>query len=152
MPTLLSMMPESILTFGGAFFADIGVLEGEPGSTNPIQTIRVLVDTGAQSSIISPTVAANLSLPTEPDFTVDVCGVGGTVEDVPGYYIDYVKISALGGALEFSTAPVVVIDLQSPEGGSLDGVLGMNFFWNRNIVFDPSLTVSSFIHVSDPVP
>jgi hypothetical protein len=97
-------------------------------------------------------VAASLSLPVEPDFTVDVCGIGGTVEDVPGYYVDYVKINALGGALEFSNAPVVVIDLESPEGGSLDGVLGMNFFWNRNIVFDPSLTLSSIIHVSDPVP
>lgn len=150
-PTLLSMTGLSI-PFGGAFFADIGALEGEPGPTNPMQTIRVLVDTGAQSSIISPTVAASLSLPVEPDFTVDVCGIGGTVEGVPGYYIDYVKINAWGGALEFSSAPVVVIDLQSPEGGSLDGVLGMNFFWNRNIVFDPSLTLSSILHVSDPVP
>jgi len=149
-PTLLSLSPLSI-PFGGAFFTTIGVLQGEPGPLNPIQNMRVMVDTGAQSSIMSPAMAANLSLPTTPDFTVDVCGVGGLVTDVPGYYIDYVKISALGGALEFARAPFVVLDLESPEGGSLDGVLGMNFFWNRNLVFEPSLTASGFLHVSDPL-
>lgn len=151
-PTLLSFMA-GLWPFGGAFFEDIGVLEGEPGSTNPMQTIRVLVDTGAQSSIISEDVAADLNLPTQPDFTVDVCGVGGIVEDVPGYYVDYVKINALGGALEFSNAPFVVMNLTSPEDFlTLDGVLGTNFFWNRNIVFDPNLVSGGYVHVSDPVP
>ena len=97
-------------------------------------------------------MAANRSLPLTPDFYVDVCGLGGLVEDVEGFYIDYVKINARGGALEFSNAPFVIIDLPSPEGGVLDGVLGMNFFWNRNVIFDPSLTLSSFLHVSDPIP
>lgn len=152
LPTLLSFMAD-FPPWGGAFFEDIGVLEGEPGPTNPMQTIRVLVDTGAQSSIISEDVASNLNLPAEPDFTVDVCGVGGIVEDVPGYYVDYVKINALGGALEFSNAPFVVMNLTSPEDfGPLDGVLGTNFFWNRNIVFAPSLTSTGFVYVSDPVP
>jgi hypothetical protein len=54
--------------------------------------------------------------------------------------------------MEFSHAPFVVFDLASPEGGTLDGVLGMNFFWNRNVIFEPSLVLSSFFHVSDPVP
>lgn len=151
LPTQLSLSPLSF-PLGGAFFATIQVLEGEPGATNPIQSMRVMVDTGAQSSIMSPAMAANLSLPMEPDFTVSVCGVGGLVEDVPGYYIDYVRISAWGGALEFSRAPFVVLDLASPEGGPLDGVLGMNFFWNRNVIFEPSLTASGFLHVSDPIP
>jgi len=149
-PTLLSLEASSI-PLGGAFFSQIGLLEGEPGPTNIIQYSRMMVDTGAQSSIISTGVAANLSLPFEPDFTVNVCGVGGYLEDVPGYYIDYVKINALGGALEFSNAPFVVLDLESPEGGALDGVLGMNFFWNRNIVFEPSLSLSGFVHLSEPV-
>ena len=149
-PTLLSFTPVSI-AFGGAFFAEIGVLQGEPGPTNPIQYMRVMVDTGAQSSIMSPAMAAKLNLPIDPDFTVDVCGVAGLVQDVPGYYIDYVKINALGGAMEFSHAPFVILDLESPEGGALDGVLGMNFFWNRNIIFDPSITTSGFLHISEPV-
>ncbi|MCK5270752.1 MAG: retroviral-like aspartic protease family protein [Sedimentisphaerales bacterium] len=149
-PTLLSLTPMSF-PFGGAFFSEIGVLQGEPAPTNPIQYMRVLVDTGAQSSIMSPAMAAKLNLPVDPDFTVDVCGVAGLVQDVPGYYIDYVKINALGGAMEFSHAPFVILDLESPEGGPLDGVLGMNFFWNRNVIFDPSLSTSSFLHISEPV-
>jgi hypothetical protein len=150
-PTLLSMSPLSI-PFGGSFFTEINVLEGEPGPINPIQTIRVLVDTGAQSSIISSNVVAQLNMPFEPDFTAEVCGIGGLQKDVPGYYIDYVRINALGGALEFSRAPFVVLDMESPEGGPLDGVLGMNFFWNRNIILEPSFSGGSALHVSDPVP
>lgn len=150
-PTLLSMGPLTI-PFGGNFFAEIGILHGEPSPTNPIQMMRVLVDTGAQSSIMSSNMAAKLNLPLEPDFTVNVCGIGGFTEDIPGYYVDYVKINAWGGALEFYQAPIIVLDMESPEGGPLDGILGMNFFWNRNIIFEPSLTGSGFLHVSEPVP
>ena len=151
LPTMLSLTPASFPT-GGVFFANVFLRQGPASPDNPLTTARLLVDTGAQSSIISPAVAANLSLPIEPDFLVDACGVGGLVENIPGYYVDYVRISASGGALEFSRAPFIVLDLGSPEGGSLDGVLGMNFFWNRNVIFQPSLTLSSFFHVSDPVP
>lgn len=151
-PTLLTFFPGTFFNIGDVFFTTILAIEGEPGPTNPAQELNVLVDTGAQSSIISPAMAASLSLPFEPDFTVDVCGIGGVTSDVPGYYIDYIKINAFGGAMEFSKAPFVVIDLQSPSGGSLDGVLGMNFFWNRNVVFEPSLVGSSFFSVSDPIP
>ncbi len=150
-PTLLSLFAGTI-PGGGAFFTTIYVIEGEPGPTNPAQAMRVMVDTGAQSSIMSSAMAANLSLPFEPDFTVDVCGVGGIVEGVPGFHLDYVKINARGGALEFSRAPFVVLDLPSPEGGVLDGILGMNFFWNRNVIFEPLPLGIGFFHVSDPVP
>jgi len=146
-PTLLAALPGSIPT-GGLFYTNIGVVEGEPSPTNPLQTAHVVLDTGAQSSILSPAIAANLSLPTTADFYVDVCGVGGTQVDVPGYYIDYVKINAYGGALEFSNAPFVILDLGSPD---IHGILGMNFFWNRNIIFEPDLASFSFLHVSDPI-
>jgi hypothetical protein len=149
-PTALSMFALGIPT-GGAFFGEIGLLHGEPGPLNPIQNIRVMLDTGAQSSIISPNVAAKLNLPIEPDFVAPACGIGGPLE-IPGYYIDYVRINAWGGALEYSRAPFVVIDIQSPEGGPLDGVLGMNFFWNRNIILEPSTSGGGFVHVSNPVP
>jgi hypothetical protein len=150
-PTLTSIFAGAIPT-GGAFFTTIYVLEGEPDPTNPAQPARVLVDTGAQSSILSSGMAANLSLPYDGDFSVSVCGVGGLVEGVPGHYVDYVKINAQGGALEFSRAPFVVLDLPSPEGGTLDGVLGMNFFWNRNVIFEPAVGSSAFLHVSEPIP
>ncbi|MHC5185005.1 MAG: aspartyl protease family protein, partial [Planctomycetota bacterium] len=152
-PTLLSAFGGSLPT-GGKFVATLFVLEGEPGPLNVVQPMRVMVDTGAQSSIISPAMAANLSLPLEGDFEVDVCGVGGLEPDVPGYYVDYVKINALGGALEFSNAGFVMLDLglQDAAGNPIDGVLGMNFFWNRNLVFQPNLFGSGFLQVSDPIP
>jgi hypothetical protein len=147
-PTLLSFAP-GLIPFGGSFHATLYVRQGEGGNS---MAMRVLVDTGAQSSIMSPGMAADLSLPLEPHFTVDVCGVGGLVEDLPGYYVDYVEMNALGGALEFSRAPFVVLDLQSFAGGALDGILGMNFFWNRNVIFEPALGGSGFLHVSDAIP
>jgi len=148
--TALTMFALSIPT-GGGFFTEIGVLEGEPGPLNPIENLRVMLDTGAQASILHPNIAAKLNLPVEPDFVTESCGIGGRVE-VPGYYIDYVRINAWGGALEYSHVPFVVLEFQSPEGGPLDGVLGMNFFWNRNVVLEPSITGGGFLHVSDPVP
>ena len=148
-PTLLSMSAMSLPT-GGSFFTNVGVLHGPPGPLNSLQTARMLVDTGAQSSIISSNMAASLNLPLEPDFTALICGVGGASE-VPGYYVDYVRINAQGGTLEFSHVPFVVLDMESSEGGSLDGILGMNFFWNRNLVLEPTTTGSAFLHVSDPV-
>lgn len=149
-PTLMTLLPGSI-PFGGSFFGSIQVAEGEVGPLNPLQTLRVLVDTGAQSTVISPGVAANLNLPFTPDFTVDVCGVGGSASGVPGYYLDFLRINALGGALQFSRVPVIVVDLPSPEGGSLDGILGMNLFWNRDVVWDPDLQLSGSFFVSAPL-
>jgi len=149
--TSLSLIPGSFVT-GGAFFVEVQVVQGEPGPLNPAQTLRMMVDTGAQSSIISGAAAANLSLPFEPDFEVEACGVGGLEVGVPGYYIDFVQVNAFNGPLRWSRAPFIMLDLPSPEGGTLDGILGMNFFWDRNVTFEPSLTVSSFFHVSDPIP
>jgi len=149
-PSVFALIPGSLPTSGG-YFRAVGLLEGEPGPINPIQNFRMLVDTGAQASIISPAVVADLSLPLEPDFTVEVCGVGGLVPDVPGYYIDFVQISASGGPLRYSSAPFIVLDLPSPEGGGLDGILGMNFFWDRNVIFEPVLNLSGFFHFSEPV-
>ncbi|MDH7600004.1 MAG: aspartyl protease family protein [Sedimentisphaerales bacterium] len=148
-PTLLSMFGLSLPT-GGAFYTDIGLLEGPPSPINPIQTARVMFDTGAQICIISPDVAARLSLPLEPDFTATICGIGGSVEAY-GYFVDYVRINALGGPMEFANAPFLVLDIQGPDGGPLDGILGTNLLWNRNILIEPSTTGSGFIHVSGPV-
>lgn len=151
-PTVVDITGGSLLSGGGLFFGNVGVVEGEPGPLNPIQNLRLMVDTGAQGSIISEGVAANLSLDlNNPDFTIDVGGIGGIIEDVPGFYIDFMRINASGGALDFVQAPFLVRDLPSPEGGTLDGILGMNFFWDRNVVFKPSLTGTGFFEVSAPV-
>lgn len=150
-PTLLTAIPGSIPT-GGAAFATLNVGHGELGPTNPVQQLDMLVDTGAQASILSRAAAANLNLDLRnPDFVQDVLGIGGVMEDVPGFFVDYVKMNASGGALEFSRTPFLVIDLQSPAGGALDGVLGMNLFWNRNVSFAPGEFGSGFLEVSEPL-
>jgi len=151
-PTVIDITGGSLLSGGGLFFANVGVLEGEPSPINPIQNLRMAVDTGAQGSVISRKVAANLSLDlNHPDFMLDVGGIGGVAKDVPGFFLDFVRINASGGALDFNQVPVLVQDLGSPEGGTLDGVLGMNFFWDRNLVLKPSLTGTGFLEVSEPV-
>jgi len=149
-PTLLSLSNMSIPT-GANFYTELNVAHGDVGPLNPVQTMRVIVDTGAQGSTISSHMAARLNLPLEPDFTAEVCGIGGLTQ-ASGYYIDYVRINAMGGAMEFARVPFIVIDMESPEGGSLDGILGMNFFWNRNLVLEPTVGGAGFLHVSDPVP
>jgi len=150
-PTLLSPGAGSFIG-GGNFFSKMRIGQGELSPTNPVEEIRVLVDTGAQASILSRAVAADLNIDlNSPDFTLDVLGIGGLNKDVPGFYIDFVRLNASGGALEFSKVPFLVLDVQSPEGGLLDGVMGTNFFWNRNVVFEPSLTDSAFLHISEPL-
>jgi len=147
-PTMLSPDPTFFFPLGGAYFETIRVAHGNSGE----RIMRVLVDSGSQSSIITPGLVSDLSLPFEPDFFAEVCGIGGQVSDVPGYYIDYVKIDAQGGALEFSRAPFVVLDVGSPDLQPIGGVLGMNFFWNRNIRMRLSLTGDSFLDLSAPIP
>lgn len=68
LPTLLALFPGTFPT-GGNFFAEIELLEGEPGPFNTAISVRLLLDTGAQSSIISRGVAARLNQPFDPDFT-----------------------------------------------------------------------------------
>lgn len=153
-PTALGI--GGFLPTGGSFFASLLLIEGTPGPFNPGVTLNVLVDTGAQTSIISSTKAAQLSLPFTPDFLIDACGVAGIIEDIPGYYIDFARLPALGGALDFSQAPFVVADLPSAAGGVLDGILGMNFFWNRNVIMEPLRTLGFItngnLRLSDPIP
>lgn len=154
-PTLLSISELSIPT-GGGFFSTMTVGHGEIGPFNPVRDLNVLVDTGAQTSVISQEVAANMNLDLRnPDFEVNVEGIGGTIEGVPGFYVDFVRLNASGGAMEFESVPFVVIDLPNPDGGGglLDGILGMNLFWNRNVIFEPNpdLTNTHFFHVSDPL-
>jgi len=150
-PTALALFPGTIPT-GGLFFAEVQLSEFDATGTPSTDMAMMLIDTGAQGSVISPGVAASLSLPFAPDFIVDVCGVGGLATGIEGFYIDHVKIDARGGALQYSQAPVIVLDLALGDGSSLDGILGMNFFWNRNVIFEPNLGGSGFFHVSAPIP
>jgi len=99
------------------------------------QQKKFMFDTGAQITIVSESQAAELELLAyDPngnlisDFEVEIIDVTGQSTIAPGYYIDLLEISATPQWLGFTNVPVVVLDVDSPEGGILEGIIGMNLF------------------------
>ncbi|UCC99287.1 MAG: aspartyl protease family protein [Phycisphaerales bacterium] len=96
---------------------------------------RFMLDTGAQITVISSGIASRLGLdPANADFEVDIEDATGTITIQPGFYIDSLEIPALGEWLSYTNVPVVLLDVASPEGGTLDGIIGMNLFVGFNLV------------------
>ncbi len=121
------------------------------GAYSAIDKTRFMLDTGAQVSVVGKRIAARLRLDlNHPDFLVEIQGVNGEISIEKGYYLDSVEIPALGEWLSFTNVPVVLLDVASPEGGTLDGIIGTNLFIDYQIVLrggglvgmaDPSLEV-----------
>ncbi|KPK39162.1 MAG: hypothetical protein AMJ65_11935 [Phycisphaerae bacterium SG8_4] len=105
------------------------------GTHGAVDKQRFMVDTGAQITVIGSGVGSRLGLdPADPDFEVDIQDVTGEITIHPGFYIDSLQIPALGDWLEFTNVPVVLLDVDSPEGGTLDGIVGMNLMVDFNLV------------------
>lgn len=105
------------------------------GAYSAIDKTRFMLDTGAQISVIGSRIAARLGInPAAWEFQVDIEGVTGEVIQAPGFYIDSLRIPAMGEWLEFTNVPMVLLDIYSPEGGTLDGIIGMNLFVEYNMV------------------
>jgi hypothetical protein len=114
-----------------------------PGSpTNTLANQSFLFDTGAQISIISAAVAAQLGLtdiegnPIETPFDfIDVQGAGDPIAGLPGYILDSLTVPRTdGGLVEFTNVPVYVLDV----GFGIDGILGMNLFNGADsFLYDP---------------
>jgi len=105
------------------------------GTNSAIDRDRFMLDTGAQITVVGTNVGARLGLnPHDPDFEVEIQDVTGYVSIEPGFYIDSLEIAALGEWLRFTNVPVVMLDVGSPEGGFLDGIIGMNLFTEFNLV------------------
>jgi len=119
------------------------------GTKSAIDKDRFMIDTGAQVTVIGQRIGARLGVnPDNPDFEVEIEGVDGSSTMAPGFNIDKLEIPALGEWLSFTNVPVVLLEVGSPEGGTLDGIIGMNLLNNYNFVFrggglngwpDPSL-------------
>lgn len=114
------------------FVHSVDLVEGE---NSAIDKDRFMLDTGAQVTVIGSRIAARLKLnPKEPEFEVEIEDVTGEVVIVPGFYIDSIQIPAIGEWLSYTNVPVILLDVSSPEGGTLDGVIGMNLFVDFNLV------------------
>jgi predicted aspartyl protease len=105
------------------------------GTRSAIDKSRFMLDTGAQVSVVGTNIGSRLGLnPANPDFEVEIQDISGEITIEPGFYIDSLEIAALGEWLRFTNVPVVMLDVSSPEGGYLDGIIGMNLFTEFNLV------------------
>jgi hypothetical protein len=114
-----------------------------PGSpTIHVGEQHFLFDTGAQLSIISTALAAQLGLTdalgvplVTPVDTIDVQGAGSAILGLPGYILDSLTLTRTdGGLVTFTGVPVYVLDV----GFGIDGILGMNLFNAADeLMFDP---------------
>ncbi len=133
-PLLSTIIVNALWTGQGLFF--VSSVDLAHGSKTALDKDGFMFDTGAQITVISEAMAARLQLnPALPDFTAEIVGVTGDVIIAPGFYIDSLEIVATPEWLTFSNVPVVMLDVASPEGGYLDGVIGMNLFVDLNFVF-----------------
>jgi len=95
-----------------------------------------IFDTGSTYTLISKAIGARLGLnPNTPEFELEVLIATGEIITAPGYYIDSLELIATPEWLTFTNVPVVMLDAPSPEGGVLDGIIGMNLFVDFNLVF-----------------
>jgi predicted aspartyl protease len=127
------------------------------GNKSAIDKDRFMLDTGAQVTVVGSRVAARLHLnPADPNFEVEIQGVTGDTITAPGFYIDSIEIPALGEWLSFTNIPVILLDVASPEGGTVDGIIGMNLFADLNFVLrggglhgqdDPSIEFEPIPHI-----
>jgi hypothetical protein len=105
------------------------------GSNSALDKNRFMFDTGAQVSVIGHRIGARLDLdPANPDGLVLITGVTGETTSEPLFIIDSLEIPGLGEWLRFTNVPMVLLDIASPEGGTLDGIIGMNLFVDFNFV------------------
>lgn len=131
------LQPGSPSVIGGflqsLFF--ISSVDLHDGPRSAIDKQRFMLDTGAQITVIGSRVASRLGLdPANPDFEIDIEDATGAKTIQSGFYLDSLEIPALGGWLTFTDVPVVLLDVSSPEGGTLDGIIGMNLFVDFNFV------------------
>ncbi|MFH1719246.1 MAG: aspartyl protease family protein [Planctomycetota bacterium] len=96
---------------------------------------RLMLDTGAQITVISSAIGSRLGLnPAKADFEVEIEDATGEITIKPGFYLDSLEIPGLGDWLQFTNVPVILLDVASPEGGTLEGIIGTNLFTEFNLV------------------
>jgi predicted aspartyl protease len=116
------------------FFPEVDLADG---NNTAIAQDKFMYDTGAQVTVLGTTVASRLKLYSqEPDFEVEIMDVTGEITIVDGFFLDSIQIPAIGEWLSFTNVPVVILNVPSPEGDFLNGIIGMNLFSEYNFVFN----------------
>ncbi len=133
-PLQPTIIVDAFWTAQGLFFvSSVDVIHG---TRSALDKDAFMFDTGAQVSVIGEAIAARLGLnPDKADFEAEIVDVTGDVTIQPGFYIDSLEITAMPNWLSFTNVPVVMLDVDSPEGGYLDGIIGMNLFVDLNFAF-----------------
>lgn len=145
-------VPQSLFFVSSVDLADAG--------HTAIDRKKFMFDTGAQVTVVGSAVASRLALnPNNPDFQVEITDVTGATTMKPGFYLDSLEIPALGQWFSATNVPVVMLDVASPEGGYLDGIIGMNLFNGFNMVFrggslydPPFLDIKLITNIADIAP
>ena len=171
----LTLEPSQLGSTSGTFLPDLaGIADGgdiadNPGTpsiggsfwltanfeNNGVQRnqLRAILDTGAQATIVSEQIAAELGFDVindKPDFFVHIQGVTGVSEEVPGFYADQFHLPGTDGGLLLNDVPLIVFNLTDPRDGinQLDALIGMNVFAGRDVIINPELG-SPYLGVSD---
>ena len=158
-PGFLLLGPSLLSGDSSLFFTANTVTLGEGANST---SGSMVVDTGAQATLISRAAATALGLNLlDPEFEVEVQGIGSATVMAPGFYIDKLSIPVTINQNGTSTnevwnnVPVVVINVASPAGGTLFGILGMNLLANRDYVFNGALPSGPFddpyLDITEPI-
>lgn len=136
-------------TVAGSFFIGADITNNGV-SRSP----KAILDTGAQGSIVSEQLAAELGFDVindDPDFVVRIAGVTGQSEEVPGFYADEFFLPGTDGGLRLKNVPLIVFNLTDPRDATntLPALLGMNVFGNRDITLNPE-PGGAYLGISDP--
>lgn len=140
----------------GGLFIDVNLDRGDDAITK-----EFLFDTGADLTVVSELTAARLGFDPildTPDFVLEVEGSGGVQGGVPGFYVDELKLDTVGGSFTLQNVPVAVLDVTNPNdpGNTIDGILGMHLFNDRNIVIDANASIGQggsgpSLYISDSI-
>ena len=138
----------SVPTVAGSFFVSADITN--QGITRSRDAI---LDTGAQASIVSEQLAAELGFDVindDPDFVVRIAGVTGESDEVPGFYADEFFLPGTDGGLKLKDVPLIVFNLTDPRDGAntLPALIGMNVFAARDVTLNPE-PGNAYLGVSD---
>jgi predicted aspartyl protease len=99
------------------------------GTRSAIDQNEFMFDTGAQVTVISTAIASRLGLkPEDATGTVEIHDASGNSSWEPIFTIDNLTIPAFGATLSYTDVEVILLDIASPEGGQLQGIIGTNLF------------------------